>query len=364
MRIVFHGENAAAFTDGFAALVGEDAEVVILPDGIDAAAHREAFEAADVIIGTRFDASLPQPEGLRLYQVPAAGYDMIDLDALSAATVVCNCFGHQHAIAEYVMAALLQRHVPLTDADRRLRQGEWAYWAGDPERAHQEMAGSTIGVLGFGHIGKAVAARARAFDMLVHVANRSPVTEHGHIDRVYSLAELPTFCGSVDSIVVTLPLTPETRGIVDAEAFARMRPDAILINVARGPVVDEQALYDALRDQRIGGAVIDTWYQYPAAGQLHCAPSKLPFHALTNIVMTPHMSGWTSGTIRRRQLAMAENIHRCMRGELCHDVVRLPRQPQSASRAARRKTHVEHHLCAYDTDRGASEPGLGRSGNR
>jgi phosphoglycerate dehydrogenase-like enzyme len=71
--------------------------------------------------------------------------------------------------------------------------------------------------------------------------------------------------------------------------------------------------------------VIDTWYEYPAPGQLLRAPSKLPFHELTNIVMTPHMSGWTTGTIRRRQQAMAENIRCCMRGEPCHDVVRSPR---------------------------------------
>ena len=107
----------------------------------------------------------------------------------------------------------------------------------------------------------------------------------------------------------------------------RMRADAVLIKVARGPVVDEQALYDALRDQRIGGAVIDTRYQYPAPGQLHCIPSKLPFHALKNIVMTPHMSVWTRGTIRRRQQAMAENIRRFMRDEPCHEVVRAPLQP-------------------------------------
>jgi phosphoglycerate dehydrogenase-like enzyme len=238
MQIVFHGENAAAFSDGFAALAGEGVEIVILPDRLETAADQQVFAGADVIIGTRFDASLPRPDGLRLYQVPAAGYDMVDLDALPAETMVCNCFGHQHAIAEYVMAALLQRHVPLTDADRRLRQGEWTYWAGAPERAHQEMAGSTIGILGFGQIGKAVAARARAFDMLVHVANRSPVTDHGLVDRAYGLAELPIFWGNVDSIVVTLPLTPDTRGIVDAAAFAAMRADAVLINVARGPVVD------------------------------------------------------------------------------------------------------------------------------
>src|ERR1700677_67810 len=105
MRIVFHGENVTAFSNGFAALAGEGAEIVILPDRLETAADQKAFASADVIIGTRLDASLPRPEGLRLYQVPAAGYDMIDLDALPAGTVVCNCFGHQQALAGYVRAA-------------------------------------------------------------------------------------------------------------------------------------------------------------------------------------------------------------------------------------------------------------------
>jgi phosphoglycerate dehydrogenase-like enzyme len=322
MRIVFHGENAAAFSEGFAALVSADAMVDVLRDTLQSTAEREAFARADVIIGTRFDASLPRPEALLLYQVPGAGYDGVDLTALPGGAVVCNCFGHEQAIAEYVMAALLQRHVPLVDADRRLRQGEWAYWAGAPERAHKEMAGSTLGVLGFGHIGKAVAARAHAFGMRVHVANRSAVVESELVDRAFGLPELPAFWGGVDSIVVTLPLTPETRGIVGPDAFSRMRIDAVLINVARGPVVDEAALYEALRNRRIGGAVIDTWYRYPTPGQSYCAPSDLPFHELTNVVMTPHMSGWTTGTIGRRQQAMAENIRRLIRGEACHDVVR------------------------------------------
>jgi phosphoglycerate dehydrogenase-like enzyme len=321
MRIVFYGENAAAFSDGFAALVGDGADVVILPDILASDADREAFAGADVIIGTRFDAALPRPRALRLFHVPGAGYDGVDLEALPAGVVACNCFGHEYAIAEYVLAALLQRYVPLADADRRLRQGDWTYSAGARERVHWEMAGSVLGILGFGHIGKAVAARAVAFGMSVHVANRSPVDSE-LVDRSYGLADLAGFWGSVDSIVVTLPLVPETRGIVGADAFVRMRRDAVLINVARGPVVDEQALYDALHDNRIAGAVIDTWYRYPNPGQSQCMPSKLPFHKLSNVVMTPHMSGWTGGTIRRRQQVIADNILRRMRGDACVNVVR------------------------------------------
>jgi phosphoglycerate dehydrogenase-like enzyme len=235
---------------------------------------------------------------------------------------VCNCFGHEQAIAEYVMSALLARAIPLADADQRLRQGDWAYWAGAPERVHDEIAGRTIGLLGFGHIGKAIAARAKAFEMQVHVANRSPVAPSPLVDRAFTLDQLAAFCGSVDVVVVSVPLTEETKGIVGAAAFAAMRPDAVVVNVGRGPTIDEEALYDALKSRRIGGAIIDTWYRYPQAGDATPLPSKLPFHELSNVLMTPHMSGWTSGTIRRRQAVIAGNIRRRFSGEPLENVVR------------------------------------------
>ncbi len=322
MRVVFHGANAASFSDGFADLLEPGAEILHLPDQLTTDAERQAYAAAEAIIGVRFDAGLPRPEGLRLFHVPGAGYDAIDLAAVPASAVVCNCFGHEQAIAEYVMAAVLARHVPLADADRRLRNGEWAYWAGTAATAHDELAGRAIGLLGFGHIGRAVAARAKAFEMTVTVANRSPVPVSDLVDRAFGLDALDAFWGSADVIVVSLPLTAATTGIVGAAAFAAMRPGAVLINVGRGPTVDEAALYEALRNRRIAGAVIDTWYRYPPEPGARAAPASLPFHELPNLVMTPHMSGWTRGTIRRRQLAMAENVRRRWRGEPCRNVVR------------------------------------------
>ncbi len=322
MRIVFHGENAAAFSHGFSDLVGAGAEIAVVPDVLAAASDRRTFEEAQVIVGIRFDQSLPSPRGLRLFHVPGAGYDAVDLSAVPPSAVICNCFGHEQPIAEYVMAALLMRHVPLADADRRLRDRDWAYWAGAAERAHDELAGKTIGLLGFGHIGKAIAARAKAFEMRVHVANRSPVATSPLVDESYALGELPKFWGSADFLVISVPLTPETRGIVGADAFAAMRPSAFVINVGRGPTVDARALYDALRGNRIAGAAIDAWYDYPSPDQARVFPSTLPFHQLPNIVMTPHMSGWTAGTIRRRQRTIADNIGRRERGEPCINVVR------------------------------------------
>jgi phosphoglycerate dehydrogenase-like enzyme len=325
MRIVFHGENAGSFSGGFADRLGLDAEIVLLPDTLLTDPQRLAYSAADVIIGTKFDASLPRPGGLKLFHVPGAGYDGVDFGALPSQTVVCNCFGHEQAIAEYVMAALLARHVPLIDADRRLRQRDWSYWAGAAERVHDEIAGKAIGLLGFGHIGQAIARRAKAFEMHVLVANRSPVSRSEFVDRSFSLEQLAMFWGAVDFVVVSVPLTPETTGIVGADAIARMKPSAVLVNVGRGATVDEAALYDALLQRRIAGAVIDTWYRYPTPEHRDAAPSALPFHELSNVVMTPHMSGWTRGTIARRQVTIAENILRCARGEPCKNVVHLPR---------------------------------------
>ena len=322
MQIVFHGANAASFSNGFSELLGADAAIAILPDELSSESDRAIYAAADVIVGVTFDSQMPRPEGLRLFHVPGAGFDAVELDELPNTATVCNCFGHEQAIAEYVITALLMRQIPIAEADRDLRQGRWTYWAGAPERVHGELAGKTVGLLGYGHIGKAIATRAKAFEMSVIVANRSAVAASGLVDHAYSLEEFPAFFSAADAYVVSLPLTPETTGLVGREAFAAMRPDAVIINVGRGPTVDEQALFDALEQRRIGGAIIDTWYRYPSGEVQVTSPGRLPFERLQNVVMTPHMSGWTKGTIRRRQEVIAENIRRRTAGLACINVIR------------------------------------------
>ena len=325
MRIVFHGENAASFSHDFQRLVDEEARISVLPDALTDPTHAQAYVAADVIVGGRFSGALPRPERLQLFHVPGAGYDAVDLGAIPDSAVVCNCFGHEQAIAEYVMAALLERHVPFANADRDLRKGKWTYGAGSPERVHGELAGKTIGLLGFGHIGKAIAVRAKAFEMNVHVANRSPVPASSLVDRSFALNELGAFWNSADFFVVSVPSNTETAGIVNADSFAAMRASAVILNVGRGPTIDERSLYEALKERRIAGAVIDTWYSYPSPKQPSVLPSQFPFHELPNVVMTPHMSGWTTGTINRRKLTIADNITRRASGKSCLNVVRPAR---------------------------------------
>jgi phosphoglycerate dehydrogenase-like enzyme len=316
MKIVFHGGNAANFRTGFEAILdqaglsGGRYDIVDVSEALDQPGERAHFETADVIIGVRLGDAEPVPRKLRLYQAPAAGTDAINPARLPQGAALCNCFGHESAIAEYVMTALLMRHVPLADADARLRRGEWTWWAGRPGALRSELGSQTIGLLGYGHIGKAIAARAKAFGMRVSVANRTPVPVSAGVDESHRLEDLARFMASADAIVVSVPLTDGTRGLVDAAALAAMRPDAVVINVGRGPVIDEAALFDALKSRRIGGAVIDTWYTYPSVGKPETSPGTLPFESLPNLVMTPHMSGWTDGTVRRRQETIADNIRR------------------------------------------------------
>ncbi len=324
LKIVFHGQNAANFRQGFEQLVAPGHQIIDLSNALDQPGERDHYESADVVIGIKLNNDMPVPLKARLFHAPAAGTDAVNTALLPAQCTLANCFGHENAIAEYVMAALLLRHVPLARADQDLRQQRWTYWAGQKAALRTELGAQTMGLLGFGHIAQTVALRAKAFGMQVHVANRSPI-EHPGVDQSWTLDGLHDFMGSADIVVVSLPLTDNTVGLVDARAIAAMRPDAVLMNVGRGAVIEEKALYDALATRQIGGAVIDTWYQYPTPSQTECAPSQYDFAALDNVLMTPHMSGWTAGTVRRRQETLADNIGRLSRGEALINVLHAGR---------------------------------------
>jgi phosphoglycerate dehydrogenase-like enzyme len=299
-----------------------------LPDILDGAAQEALYAGADVMVSSRYDGSLPAFKSLRLFQVPGAGIDGIDMTRLPAGIPICNCYGHEVAIGEYVVAAMLRHTVPMNHADQELRKGEWAYWSARAGSLHGELAGRTIGLLGYGHIGKHIGRLADALGMRIIVANRSPVPVEHPVAASYTLDRLAEFSAQADFIVCSLPQLPATTGLLGAEAFAAMRAHAVVINVGRGPVIDEEALYNALSAKRIGGAVIDTWYVYPpAGGSSGVLPAHRPFQELANITMTPHMSGWTDGMVARRRQTIATNIVAIAAGQPVINCVRAP-QPE------------------------------------
>lgn len=319
-RIVFHGQNAASFYEGFSDRLQHEAELICLPDTLDEAG-RAAFARADIILGHRLDAEQPRPETVRLFQAVGAGVDAIDTSRLPDGAMLCNCHGHDIPITEYVMAALLNDCVPLAEADQRLRQGDWHYQSG--RHLHGELHGRLLGILGFGHIGQSLAATARALGLRVRAANRSPVEAQAHgLEQAFGLDALESFYQGLDALVVALPETPATRGLVDAGALEALPEHVHVINVGRGGVIEEKALFDALSSRRIRRATIDTWYVYPSAEQDAPHPGHLPFQTLDNLVMTPHMSGWTQGTLERRKDAMADNVNRLLNGREPCNIVR------------------------------------------
>jgi len=178
-----------------------------------------------------------------------------------------------------------------------------------------ELAGKTLGILGYGRIGQAVARRARAFDMQVLAIRRDVVRSAADdLDLLGGPELLDEVLRRADYLVLTLPLTDATRGLIGAAPLGAMKPTAMLVNVSRAEIIDESALYHALAEGRIAAAALDVWYRYPteAAPML---PARQPFHELPNVLLTPHVSGWTAGMLEARARLIAENIARTARGE-------------------------------------------------
>ena len=294
---------------------------------IDVANHEDRYElegklaGADAMISMSWPRDMPAASKLKMLHLPGAGTDDIAFDAVPVQAAVCNVFEHEIGIAEYVLSAMLQWVIGIPHMDAALRRGEW-YGSHLCGPRHGELFGQALGIVGYGRIGREVAARARAFGMKVLACSRTPKPGDGLVERVEPMEKLDALLAQSDFVLLALPLDPSTAGLVSRERLEKMKPDSFIINVARGPLIDEKALYEACRDRRIGGAAIDTWYRYPAQGETRCDPSSLPFRDLDNVIMTPHGSGWTEGLRPRRCRAIAQNMDRLARGEPLLNVVR------------------------------------------
>ena len=281
----------------------------------DPAASAAAFAATEVLVTVELGSGLPPMPSLRLVHLAVAGLDAVDLDAVPAGCPVCNSFEHEIGISEYVLAAMLHRTVDLAGRSARFKAGSWAESPRLLAPFRPELAGRTVGCIGYGHIGQAVAVRARAFGMRVMAVVGRPRPLDPAPDWLGGPDQLDRLLEASDFVLIACPLNAATQGLIGAAQLARMRPDAVLINVARGPIIDEDALFAALSARTIGGAVLDTWYRYPSGADTSVRPSRHPFHELDNVVMTPHGSGWTEGLMTRRFTVIADNLERLVAGQ-------------------------------------------------
>ncbi len=315
LRVAFAGAFSARLEPRVRAHLRMPCDV-ILADEVGIASRLSDVEVLVTLAFTHEMAAAARR--LKLVQVPGAGLDRIDRCALPAGTWLANAYGHETGIAEYVIGAMLALTREFGRLDASLRRGSWeSPWAvaAAPPPPWPELSGKTLGILGYGRIGRCVAQRARAFDMAVWAIRRD-VRQPGPQGLAFlgGPEALDELLRRADYLAITLSLTEATRGLLGERELRLMKPTAVLINVARAEILDEEALYRALAQRTIAGAALDVWYRYPTdAGPT--LPARRAFQELPNVLMTPHVSGWTEGMLEARAKLIAENIRRTARGE-------------------------------------------------
>jgi phosphoglycerate dehydrogenase-like enzyme len=250
---------------------------------------------------------LREAKSLRLIQLLTAGYDQIDLKLAGelAVPVATNGGANAWSVAEHCIAMLLALYKRLLQCDQSVRKGKWR----QPVTGFNtfEVAGKTVGLLGAGNIGRKVARRFKSFETQILYYDERPAVdiENELGARKVSLDEL--LSGS-DIITIHLPLLKETRALIGKRALSLMKPNAVLLNTSRGPVVDEKALIEALAENRIAGACLDVFENEPIS-------TDNPLLKLENVLLTPHAAGHSyEGWFRRAQFAW-ENIQRVATGQ-------------------------------------------------
>jgi D-3-phosphoglycerate dehydrogenase len=239
------------------------------------------------------------------------GVDTIDLDAATAAGIIVTnnptyCI---EEVAEHTLALLLDSARKVAFYDRLVRGGTWAVPPGKPL---YRLVGRTLGLVGFGNIARQVAVRAAAFGMQVLYAD--PFVKEGQFGEPGTKVELADLYARSDFISLHPPLTPQTRGMINDEAFGRMKPTAVLINCSRGPVVDTAALVRALDAKRIAGCALDTTDPEPL-------PDPHPLRGRDNVIINPHVAWYSETAMVGLQAGAPNEVRRVLSGEWPVNVV-------------------------------------------
>jgi phosphoglycerate dehydrogenase-like enzyme len=289
-----------------------------LGTGISSFAVRDAdtlekrIGEADVLVISGFwqNRLLDRAGRLRFIQSIGAGTDQFPRDELAKRGIrLASARGvNARAVAEHAMALILALSRRLPEARDNQAKRVWRGMIGDPAGREDELGGKTLLVVGLGDIGGRLARLAKAFDMHVIGLRRDVAAGSGAADAVRGMDELRSLLAEADFVVLTCPLTKETENLIDTQAFARMKPSAHLVNVARGRVVDEAALVEALGARRIAGAGIDVTAEEPLS------PNS-PLWAIPQVLITPHTAGETRRYEDNVIEILRDNLGRIWRGE-------------------------------------------------
>jgi glyoxylate reductase len=258
----------------------------------------------DKIDGDVMDEAGPQ---LKVISNHAVGFDNIDVPAATARRIPVGNTPDvlTDATADFAFALMMGVARRIPEAERYVHAGKWKTW-GPMTLLGVDIQGATLGLVGFGRIGQTVARRARGFDM--RVIFYDPGEETPYPDLNATPVDFETLLEESDFISLHTPLTPDTRHLIDSEAFSKMKPNAVLINTARGPVVDPEALYEALKAKQIFGAGLDVTDPEPL-------PMDSPLLELDNIVIVPHIASASKTSREKMSWMAAQNLIAGLKGE-------------------------------------------------
>jgi phosphoglycerate dehydrogenase-like enzyme len=281
--------------------------------------RREELASADAVLAWMLGAEL-RPDELAqlpsgsLIQLMSAGVDRVPFGQIpDGVAVASNAGAYAEPMAEHVLALALALAKRLPQEHAALARGVF-----DQETPTLSIRGSLVGILGFGGIGQASATLFQALGARLHAINRSGRTD-APVDQIGTMADLDALLGEADVLVVSLPLTRATDGLIGRRELSLMKPDAILINVARAAIIDEDALYEHLVSNPSFSAGIDAWWQEPR-GQGAFA-TRWPFLELPNVIGSPHNSAMIAGSLTESAARAADNVARHVRGEPVRNLV-------------------------------------------
>lgn len=261
------------------------------------------------LLTDRIDGKVMDAAGAQLKMISnhAVGFDNIDVPAATQRGIpVGNTPGIlTDATADFAFALLMAAARRVVEGERYVREGKWKTW-GPSLLLGPDVYGTTLGLVGFGRIGQAMAQRARGFNMRVLYYDPSMQSTDPKLNA--TAAELEMVLRDSDFVSLHTPLTPETRGLMNRERLALMKPTAILINTARGPIVDPTALYEVLVERRIFAAALDVTDPEPI-------PADSPLLVLDNLIVVPHIASASVATRQKMSLMAAQNLIAGLRGE-------------------------------------------------
>jgi D-2-hydroxyacid dehydrogenase (NADP+) len=267
---------------------------------------------ADVLVlsGLWRNTLLASAPKLRFVQSLSAGTDQYDKALFASSGVrLANAQGvNERAVAEHALALILALTRQLHLARDNQQTRHWRGMIGDRALREEELGGKTLVIVGLGRIGTRLATLARAFDMRVIGVRRTARPEPEAADEVVAQSELMRALAEADVMALTCPLTSETEGLIGAAALKALKPGALLVNVARGKVIDEKALLAALADGRVRAVALDCFHEEPL-------PPESPFWAQPNVLITPHTAGETTRYEENVVDILVDNLERLLRGE-------------------------------------------------